>query len=78
MICVNGSATSNISDTKPFKGRGGRPVKAVKRNVTLTIKCTVEEETLIKTNAKQGGITISEYLRTLGVTGKNCHADKIN
>ena len=63
-------ATLNITNKKPFKGRGGRPVKAVKRKVTLTIKCTTEEETLIKANAKQGRITVSEYLRTLGVTGK--------
>ncbi len=64
------AATVNTTNKKPSKGKGGRPVKAIKRKITLTIKCTSEEEMYIKAQAKQGGITVSEYLRTLGVSGK--------
>ncbi len=64
------SVNINNATKKPSKRRGGRPVKPVKRKKTLTIKCTSVEELLIKAQAKQGGITVSEYLRTLGVKGK--------
>ncbi|MEP6683596.1 MAG: mobilization protein [Parafilimonas sp.] len=66
METINQENSANES----AKRKGGRPVKAVKRKKTLTIKCTSVEEVLIKAKAKQGGITVSEYLRTLGVSGK--------
>jgi hypothetical protein len=64
------AADANTINKRPSKSKGGRPLKAVKRKITLTIKCTSQEAIYIKTQAKQGGITISEYLRTLGVSGK--------
>ncbi len=64
------AATVNTTNKKLLKGKGGRPVKVVKKNITLTIKCTLEEEMYIKAQAKHGGITVSEYLRTLSVSGK--------
>ena len=64
------AANANTINKKPSKSKGGRPVKAIKRKITLTIKCTAQEAIYIKTQAKQGGITVSEYLRTIGVSGK--------
>lgn len=64
------AADANTINKRTSKSKGGRPVKAVKRKITLTIKCTSQEAIDIKTQAKQGGITVSEYLRTLGVSGK--------
>jgi hypothetical protein len=49
--------------------KGGRPPKALKRKKALTVKCTVLEQILIASKAKQAGSTVSEYLRTLGLNG---------
>lgn len=58
--------------------KGGRPPKALKRNKALTVKCTTIEQTLIASKAKQAGITVSEYLRTIGLNGKIDRSSKRN
>ena len=50
--------------------KGGRPKKILKRNIALTVKCNTTEQTLITSKASQVELTVSEYLRTLGVNGK--------
>jgi len=50
--------------------KGGRPKKTVKRNYALTVKCNIIERKVIGRKAKEGGLTISEYLRESGLTGK--------
>lgn len=50
--------------------KGGRPKKVNKRSIALTVKCNAAEQILIASKAKQAGITVSEYLRTLGINGK--------
>jgi len=53
-----------------IKNRGGRPAKEVKRNRLLGVKCTILEAFIIKGKAKKAGLTISEYLRQMGINGK--------
>src|SRR5690349_7322145 len=50
--------------------KGGRPKKLLKRNIALTVKCNITEQTIIAENANQVQLTVSEYLRTLGLNGK--------
>src|SRR6478735_1444427 len=48
--------------------KGGRPSKAIKRNKPLTVKCTSIERAIIVSKAKKVNQTVSEYLRTLGLS----------
>ena len=48
--------------------KGGRPSKAIKRNKPLTVKCTAIERAIIVSKAKKVNQTVSEYLRTLGLS----------
>ncbi len=52
------------------KSKGGRPEKAVKRNKLLGVKCTSVEAFIIKSKAEKVQLTVSEYLREMGLTGK--------
>lgn len=53
-----------------LKNKGGRPRKAVKKDQLMAIKCTLEERRLIEERAQIANITVSEYLREIGLTGK--------
>lgn len=61
------TATENKST---LKNKGGRPHKAIKRDKMLGVKCTAVERFTITHKAKQCGLTVSEYLRGLGLNGK--------
>lgn len=52
------------------RNKGGRPCKEIKRNKLLGVKCTSLEKITIKAKAKYSGLTVSEYLRGLGMNGK--------
>ena len=52
------------------KHKGGRPAKAVKRNKTIGVRCSIIERCLIGAKAKSAGLTRSEYLRIIGLNGK--------
>jgi len=52
------------------RNKGGRPCKEIKRNKLLGVKCTSLEKITIKAKAKYSGLTVSEYLRELGMNGK--------
>lgn len=56
-------------EKKHNRSKGGRPSKVIKRNKPLTVKCTAIEKSIISGKAKQASQTISEYLRTLGLSG---------
>ena len=58
------------------KNRGGRPKKAVKRDQIMAIKCTLYERKIIEAKAKKASITISEYLREIGLTAKIDYRNK--
>lgn len=53
-----------------LKNKGGRPRKAVKKDQLMAIKCTLEERRSIEERAQIANITVSEYLREIGLTGK--------
>lgn len=52
------------------KNKGGRPQKAIKRNVVLTLKCTRYEQVRITGNAKKAGMYLSEFLRSMALNGQ--------
>ncbi|MEO5592579.1 MAG: mobilization protein [Chitinophagaceae bacterium] len=52
------------------KNKGGRPPKSVKRNRVVALKCASYEQTMISARAKKTGLTVSEYLRELGLNGQ--------
>lgn len=62
---------TTATENKPIaKNKGGRPQKTIKRNKMLGVKCTTVERYTITYKAKQCGLTVSEYLRGLGLNGK--------
>jgi hypothetical protein len=54
---------------KPKNNKGGRPPKEVKRLRTLSVKCSFFEGKQIETKAKQVSLSVSEYLREMGLKG---------
>lgn len=59
------STTGNVR-----KKKGGRPPKKIKCDQQITVMCNILERKIISYKAKQAGVTLSEYLRTMGVNGK--------
>jgi hypothetical protein len=55
---------------KHKNSKGGRPAKEIKRNKTITVHCSAFEQRLLKEKAKEAGISVSEYLREIGLIGK--------
>ena len=47
--------------------KGGRPRKVVKRDQLLGVKCTLLERKAIEYKAKENVLSVSEYLRELGL-----------
>ena len=58
------------------KNRGGRPKKAVKRDQLMAIKCTFYERKIIEAKAKKSNLSVSEYLREIGLTAKIDYRNK--
>jgi hypothetical protein len=52
------------------RNKGGRPKKAIKKDQILALKCTLFERRSIEARAKSTGLTVSEYLREIALTGK--------
>ena len=52
------------------KAGGGRPPKKVKRDQQITVMCNLLERKAIAFKAKQAGVTLSEYLRVVGLCAK--------
>ena len=55
---------------KKTKNKGGRPKKLIRRNEQLAVMCTLVERKVIEHKAKAANVSISEYLRTLGLKGQ--------
>ena len=58
------------------KNRGGRPKKEIKRDQLMAIKCTLYESKIIESKAKKVNLTVSEYLREIGLTAKIDYRNK--
>jgi peptidoglycan hydrolase CwlO-like protein len=63
-----GTVESEIK--KPGKNKGGRPKKAIRCNLKITVMCNAVERMVIKHKAKTVGLTVSEYLRKVGYLGQ--------
>ncbi len=50
--------------------KGGRPRNPVKKDQLLGVKCSLIERKVIEGKAKLANLSVSEYLRTMGVIGK--------
>ncbi len=59
------------------KNRGGRPPKRVKHNRVVALKCAALEQIRISARSKKTGLTISEYLRELGLNGQIVITEKV-
>jgi hypothetical protein len=55
---------------KATKNKGGRPAKSIKRNQLLGVKCSTLEKKTIQIKAKYSSLTVSEFLRNLGLSCK--------
>ncbi len=63
-----------MEETKVAKAnhsrKGGRPKKAVKCDQKLTLMCALVERKVIEAKATLALLTVSEYLRTIALSGK--------
>ncbi len=50
--------------------KGGRPKKENKRSQQLAVMCTIAERKIIEDKAKLLNISISQYLREIGLSGQ--------
>ena len=57
--------------------KGGRPPKAVKRDQQITVSCTLLERKAIEYKAGSNGLSNSEYLRQMGLSGKIDSQEKV-
>jgi hypothetical protein len=53
-----------------IRNKGGRPKKAIRRDEQLAVMCTLVERKMIEYKAKISNVSVSEYLRTVGVKGQ--------
>ena len=53
-----------------YHKKGGRPRKAITKNQQLAVMCTLAERRLIEEKAETANMSKSEYLRTIGLSGK--------
>jgi hypothetical protein len=58
------------------RNKGGRPKKAIKKDKLLAVKCSLVERKVIVSRAKSAGLSVSEYLREIAMTGKIERHDK--
>ena len=50
--------------------RGGRPPKKIKRDQHVAVKCSLLERKIMERKARSIHLTLSEYLRDLGLKGE--------
>ena len=58
------------------RNKGGRPKKAIRKDQLLAVKCSLVERKVIVSRAKSAGLSVSEYLREIAMTGKIERHDK--
>ena len=57
--------------------KGGRPRKTIKRDQLLAVKCTLMERKVIEAKSRSVLLSVSEYLRALGLSGKIDRRQKV-
>jgi hypothetical protein len=66
-MTVNKTGTTIAGKNKTGANKGGRPKKTHKRRQIMAAMCTPLEKKLIEINAQRAGLTVSEFLRDLGL-----------
>ena len=67
-----------MEDSKAdIKNKGGRPKKSIKKDQLLSLKCSLIERKVIEGKAKTASLSVSEYLRQMGVKGKIERLEKV-
>ena len=62
---------TDVTTSKIIKNKkGGRPKKAIKKDQLLGVKCSLLERKVIEYKARENNLSVSEYLRKLGLSGK--------
>ena len=59
-----------IEAKEKIKNKGGRPKKNIRRDEQLAVMCTIIERKAIEYKAKLANISVSEFLRALGLKGQ--------
>ncbi len=77
-MCVKGTVMEQgkAKETKSLR-KGGRPKKGIKRDQLLAVKCTLIERKVIEAKAKSVLLSVSEYLRNQGLSGKVDRLQKV-
>ena len=71
MLRIRQEKREDMESEKDYrKHKGGRPKKDVKRSEQLAVMCTLFERTIIEDKAKTLNVSVSEFLRTLGLKGQ--------
>ncbi|MEI6947325.1 mobilization protein [Paraflavisolibacter sp. H34] len=65
------------SNSNSASGKGGRPKKDVLRNQLLGVKCSLLEKMVIEHNARDVNLTVSEFLRALGLKSQIDRKQKV-
>jgi hypothetical protein len=52
------------------RNKGGRPKKIIRRDEQLAVMCTLVERKAIENKARISNMSLSEFLRTLGLKGQ--------
>ncbi len=52
------------------RNKGGRPKKNIKQDAFIGIKCSLVEKSVLRQKAKIVGLSLSEYLREVGLKGQ--------
>lgn len=60
--------TSNVNIN--YKTKGGRPKVIHKKRQALSVMCNILEKKIIQSNARGAGVSVSVYLRNLGLHGR--------
>jgi hypothetical protein len=67
---INKTGSIIAGKNKTGAAKGGRPTKQHKRRQLLAAMCTPLEKKMIEINAQRVGLTVSEFLRDLGVKNR--------
>jgi hypothetical protein len=59
------------------RNKGGRPKKRVKQDQLLSVKCSLLERKAIEVKAEMANLSVSAYLRKMGLTGKIDRREKV-
>lgn len=60
-----------------IKSKGGRPIKTIKKDCRVSIRCSFIQRKAIQAKAKSVNFSVSEYLLKMGLTGNIDRREKV-